>query len=83
MHTLDTARALFNISISTLKRWCQRAHIILHQDPADMRRRYLDDDQLLLLARLHNRVLMVDSDAVQLSVIERLEARIAELERRS
>jgi len=46
-----------------------------------MRRRYLTDDQLLTLARLHNRVLMVNTDAIQLSQIERLEARIAELEK--
>ena len=83
MHTLDDVRAIFRIGTSTLYRWCLRAQppIIPHQDPADYRRRYLDNDQLLTLARLHNRVLMVDSNGVQLSQIERLEARISELEK--
>ena len=66
----------------TLRRWCRRASIQPHQDPSNLPRRYLTSDEIPHLARLHNRVLMVDTDAVQLSQIERLEARIAELERR-
>jgi DNA-binding transcriptional MerR regulator len=81
MHTLDTTLALFNITPMTLRRWCRRARITPHQDPLDLRRRYLDDDQVLMLARLHNRVLIVDSGSIQLSSIEKLEARIAELEK--
>lgn len=82
MHPWPDACTLFKISDVTLWRWCLRAHITPHQDLADNRRRYLDDDQLLHLARLHNRVLMVDTEGIQLSQIERLEARIAELEKR-
>jgi len=81
MHLWSDICALFKITGMTLWRWCQRAQIIPHQDPVDMRRRYLTDDQLLTLARLHHRVLMIDTDALQLSAIERLEARIAELEK--
>ena len=81
MHSISDVCALFSISPMTLRRWCRRASITPHQDPADNRRRYLDDDQVLKLARLHNRVLIVDTNSIQLSVIERLEARIAELER--
>ena len=81
MHSLPDVCALFSVDCATLRRWCRRAHIQPHQDPADMRRRYLTDDQLLHLSRLHNRVLVLDSDAVRLNEIERLEARIAELER--
>jgi hypothetical protein len=81
MHTLNDAYALFSISSATLWRWCSRARIAPHQDPGDFRRRYLDDDQLLKLARLHNRVLIVDTNSIQLSVVERLEARITKLEK--
>ncbi len=82
MHSLSDVYALFKINAATLYRWLRRAQITPHQDPVDMRRRYLDDDQLLALARLHNRVLRVDTDAIQLSVIERMQAQIAELDRR-
>jgi hypothetical protein len=71
---------LFQITPMTLWRWCKRSGVRPHQDPSDQRRRYLDNDQLLRLARLHNRVLIVDTDSVQLSAIEFLEARIAKLE---
>ena len=54
-------------SLSDPYNWCRRASIIPHQDPADYRRRYLTDDQLLTLVRLHHRVLMVDSNGIQLS----------------
>jgi hypothetical protein len=82
MHTWSDVLALFQINAATLWRWCKRASIQPHQYPSDMRRRFLDNDQLLILARLHNRVLRVDFDAVLLNEIERLERRIAELERR-
>ncbi len=81
MHLFPDIYTLFQIDQKTLYRWCRRAQITTHTHPADMRRRYLTDDQLLTLARLHNRVLMVNTDAIQLSQIERLEARIAELEK--
>ena len=81
MHLFSDIYVLFNIDTKTLYNWCRRASIHPHIDPADNRRRYLTDDQLLRLARLHNRVLMVDTEAIHLSQIERMEARIAELER--
>ncbi len=81
MHLFSDIYTLFKIDARTLYNWCRRASIIPHTHPADMRRRYLTDDQLLHLARLHNRVLMVDSDAVRLDQIEQLERRIAELEK--
>ena len=52
-----------------------------HRDPADHRRRYLDNDQLLKLARLHQRVLIVNTDAARLDYIVQLEARIEKLEK--
>jgi len=82
MHPSSDVCALFSIDRSTLYRWCCHSNIKPFQDPIDLRRRYLDNDQLLKLARLHNRVLRVDTDAVLLNEIERLERRITELERR-
>jgi hypothetical protein len=80
MHPFSYIYALFNISPATLHRWCQRARITPHIDPADYRCRYLDDNQLLRLARLHYRVLMVDTGSVQLSALEILEARTSKIE---
>ena len=80
MHLFFDIYILFNISPATLHRWCQRAHITPHIDPADFRRRYLDDNQLLRLARLHYRVLMVDTGSIQLSALEILEARTSKIE---
>jgi DNA-binding transcriptional MerR regulator len=80
MHRINTVLALFGISISTLKRWCRRAHITPHRDPVDNRRRYLDNDQLLKLARLHKRVLIVDADTASIDYLMQLERRIEELE---
>jgi DNA-binding transcriptional MerR regulator len=81
MHSFQDVYALFNVSQKTLWNWCRRASIQPHTDPADNRRRYLDDDQLLHLARLYHRVVVLDTNGIQLSQIERLEARIAELEK--
>jgi hypothetical protein len=82
MHMFSFVYALFKISPATLRRWCRHAHITPHIDPIDNRCRYLDDDQLLQLARRHHRVLVVDTGSVQISAIEKLEARIAKLERK-
>jgi DNA-binding transcriptional MerR regulator len=81
MHPFSHVYALFVISPTTLHRWCRHAHITPHIDPVDNRRRYLDDNQLLRLARLHYRVLVVNTGSVQISAIEKLEARIAKLEK--
>jgi hypothetical protein len=51
-----------------------------HQDPADNRRRYLDNDQLLKLARLHQWILTVDVNGTHIDSIQQLETRITELE---
>ena len=81
MYMFSNLYALFNISPTTLCRWCRRAKIKPHIDPSDERRRYLDDDQLLTLARQHNRVLIVNTESVQLSEITKLEARVSKLEK--
>ena len=81
MHLFPDIYALFHISAATLYRWCRRARITPHINPADYRCRYLDNDQLLYLARLHNRVLIVDTKSAQLSAIAELEARISKLEK--
>jgi hypothetical protein len=73
--------ALFNISPTTLRRWCRLAHITPHQDPVDYRCRYLDDEQMLTLARQHYRVLIVDTESVLLSTFIKLEARVSKLEK--
>ncbi len=81
MHSLFDIYILFKISPATLHRWCQHARITPHIDPTDYRRRYLDNGQLLRLARLHNRVLVPDINNILLPVIERLEARVSKLEK--
>lgn len=40
-----------------------------NRDLVDQRRRYLDDDQLLRLVQRHNRILMVDTGAIEISVL--------------
>jgi hypothetical protein len=82
MYNLREICKLFHISQPTLYRWCRRAHITPHIDPADYRRRNLDDDQVIHLARSHCRVVAVDTGSDQLSAIAKLEARIAELEKK-
>ena len=81
MHPFSNVYVLFRIDQKTLWRWCRRAHITPHRDPVDHRRRYLDNGQLLKLARLHQRVLVVDAGSVSLDYLQQLEARIAKLER--
>ena len=81
MYLLPHVYALFRISPTTLRRWCRCAYITPHISPADYRCRYLDGDQIMQLARLHYRVLVVDTGSVQISAIEILEARIAKLEK--
>jgi hypothetical protein len=83
MHILDDVCAIFKISPRTLYRWCSHAMIIPHEDPSDYRRKYLDNDQVLLLARLHYRVVTVNGGPVYRSTIERLETRVVELENRA
>jgi hypothetical protein len=80
MHPWPDICALFHITSMTLWRWCHRAHITPHKDPLDQRRRYLDDAQLVKLARLHQRVLIVNTETAKLDSIVQMERRIAELE---
>lgn len=83
MYTIDNVCALFTITSMTLRRWCRRAHITPHRDPVDQRRRYLDDDQLLCLARLHQRVVVVNNvNEMMLEQIGELSRKVKELERR-
>jgi hypothetical protein len=81
MYPLSHVSTLFKIDAATLYRWCRRAGIVSRVDPIDMRRRYLSDSQLILLSQLHHRVIVIDADKVQVSELQRLEARIAELEK--
>ena len=81
MHLFMDVYALFAISPTTLRRWCRRAHIKPHQDPADNRRRYLDSSQLVLLARLHHRVVAVHNvNEMMLEQIGELSRKVAKLE---
>ncbi len=81
MHPFSQVYALFAISPTTLRRWCHRAYIKPHQDPVDYRRRYLDNDQLLKLARLHQRVLIVNNvNEMMLDQISELSRKVAKLE---
>ena len=82
MYTWSDILALFNINAATLWRWCRRAHVVPHKDPVDNRRRYLDNDQLLKLARLHQRVLTVNTESAKLDYIAQLERRIEDLEQK-
>ncbi len=83
MHSFPNACILLSINRATLWRWCRRCGIVPCVDPVDYRRRYLTDNQLVRLARLHHRVLVVNADDARFREIERLETRIAELERRA
>lgn len=82
MHSYQDVCALFSIDPRTLRRWCRRAGIFVHRDPVDERRRFLTDTQVLLLSRQHKRVLIIDTESVQLSAIDHMERRIAQLERK-
>ncbi len=76
MQSFTDVCVLFAVDRTTLWRWCRRAHITPHQDPADNRRCYLDDAQLVLLARLHHRVVAVNN------VNEMMQQQIGELSRK-
>jgi len=81
MHSWFHVQALFGVAPNTLWRWCRRAHITPHRDPADNRRRYLDDAQLILLARLHQRVVVVNNvNEMMLDQIGELSRKVKELE---
>jgi DNA-binding transcriptional MerR regulator len=82
MHTWMDILTLFHINAATLWRWCRRAHIVPHRDPADNRRRFLDDAQLVLLARQHHRVVAVNNvNEIMLGQIGELSRKVAELEK--
>jgi len=81
MYTLSQICAIFKVTPMTLRRWCRRSNISPCVDPVDRRCRYITDAQLVKLSTLHRRVLIVDASQVQTSELQRLEARIAELEK--
>lgn len=58
IYTLEQVAALFSIDIATLRRWLMRVGMQTQIDPADRRRRYITETQLIELASLHNRVLL-------------------------
>jgi hypothetical protein len=82
MRMFPEVYVLFCISASTLCRWCRDAGITPHVDPFDNRCRWLDDNQLLLLALLHHRLLVLKAESMQLSAIVMLEDRVARLEKK-
>ncbi len=81
MHSFSNACTLLSVNRATLWRWCCRAQIIPHIDPADLRRRYLDNAQLVRLARLHHRVVAVDNvNEMMLEQISELSRKVRQLE---
>jgi len=82
MHPWSDVCALFQVSPDTLWRWCKRSGVVPHTDPADRRRRLLSDEQVLALARLHRRVLVVDSGSLQLSAVDRLRSEVEQIKKR-
>lgn len=82
MHSWSDLCVLFQVDASTLWRWCKRSGVVPHQDPADRRHRWLDDSQVLVLARLHRRVVIVDSGSAQLSAVDRLAREVEEIKKR-
>jgi len=83
MHSYQDVCALFSIDPRTLRRWCKRAGIVVHQDPSDFRRRYLTNNQLVALSRLHQRVVMINNiDTLMLDQIEALNQKFAQLEQK-
>ncbi len=81
MHPFQNVYALFHVSQRTLWSWCRRSGIVPHRDPVDNRRRYLDNAQLVLLARLHHRVVAVNNvNEMMLEQIGELSRKVKELE---
>jgi MerR HTH family regulatory protein len=69
LYSLGEVCVLFVIDPVTLRRWMHREHIAPHVDPTDGRRRYLDQAQLLRLARAHSRVLVPTKNAEKPSAL--------------
>ncbi len=82
MHSFSNACTLLSINRATLWRWCRRSCIVPCVDPVDLRRRYLTNDQLVRLARLHHRVVAVDNvNEMMLEQISDLSRKVADLEK--
>jgi DNA-binding transcriptional MerR regulator len=83
MHSYQDTCTLFSIDPRTLRRWCKRAGIVVHQDPVDNRRRYLTDHQLVTLSRQHKRAIFIENaDTLMLDQIEALNQKFAKLEQK-
>jgi hypothetical protein len=80
MHTFSEVYKIFQINRSTLYRWISHANIMPHKDPLNARRKLLSDAQVLVLARLHNRVIMLPTGSGEISALTALEERVAKLE---
>jgi hypothetical protein len=57
-YSLPDACSLFHIDPVTLRRWLRRSGLSVQIDQADRRRRYISEETLVSLARLHQRVLV-------------------------
>ena len=82
MHPFSAIYVLFQIDAKTLYNWCRRVGVVPHVDPGDGRRRYLDDEQVLLLARAYRRVVVLPVGAAQLSAYDQLSAEIEDIKKR-
>jgi hypothetical protein len=80
MYTLDNVCSILKIDPATLWRWCRRARIKPFTQEGDNRQKYLTDEQFIYLARQHRCLVVPPIGNVQLIALERLEARIRELE---
>jgi hypothetical protein len=83
LYSLGEVVTLFAIDEVTLQRWMRRATITPHIDPSDRRKRYLNQAQLVMLAQLHQRVLLVPPQDASFSLLlAQLRQEIADLLRR-
>ena len=80
MYHLNHVCDLFHITPMTLYRWMKKSNIKPRVDPVDNRRKYLNDREVGKLAKLHHRVLVMDTQDVQRDAFEALSDRIKDAE---
>ena len=80
MYTLPDTCSLLNVHPATLRRWMARAGVKTVQMDADLRLRYLRNEDVQQLAREHNRV-VGNPDLVKLAAeLAELKVKVAKLE---
>lgn len=55
--SLEQVAALMHVNAATLYRWLKRADITPRQDATDRRRKYLTDEQVKQLRKMHKRTI--------------------------